>query len=282
MNYKNYTIHFEPIELTSVKKYGDTRYNSNNHWADDVKPNDYYTEIDKFNTINWINKINRTHFTIDINEDCDLQFLSKLSFLGKISGRLSPLLYDDITTFVKKYEEKYAELFNKGTKYFVKCENVSLKYGHHGLIPYTNFRTIIESLITCPYGHTPIYSDTKKLTIFLFEWIELEQSHEYRVFVKDSQITCISQQFIYEKFDLDENTIKNNITTILDSFDDIINKTGYTTFSYDVVLIQSIAYFIEPNSFGKEYAAGSALFHWIIDFDKLYGIDGKIYVRYIV
>lgn len=282
MNYKNYTIQFEPIEIKSVQKYGDTRYNSNNHWTNDVKPNDYFTEIDKFNTINWVNKINRPHHTIEINEECDLQFLSKLSFLGKISGKLSPLYYDDISTFVKKYEEKYAELFNKETKYFVKCENVSLKYGHHGLIPYTNFRTIIESLITCPYGHTPIYSDTKKLTIYLFEWIELEQSYEYRVFVKDSQITCISQQFLYEKFDLDENTIKNNITTILDSFDEIINKTGYTTFSYDVVLIRGTSYFIEPNCFGKEYAAGSALFHWIIDFDKLYGIDGKIYVRYIV
>lgn len=282
MEYKNFSIHFEPIELKSVQKCGDTRYNSNNHWIDDVKPNDYFAEIDKFNTSNWVNKINREHFTIDINEETDLQLLSKLSFLGKISGKLSSIYYDDITTFVKKYEEIYTELFNKGKKYFVKCESVSLKYGHHGLIPYTNFRTIIESLITCPYGHTAIYSDTKKLTIYLFEWIDFDKSHEYRVFVNNSQITCISQQFLYEKFDLNENTIKNNITTILDSFHEIINKTGYTTFSYDVVLIQNIAYFIEPNCFGKEYPAGSALFHWIIDYDKLYGVDGKIYVRYII
>ena len=282
MDYKNRTIYFEPIKHESVKKYGDTRYNSNNHWTNNTKPNDYFTEIDKFNTEHWVNKINRQHFTIEINEEPDLQFLSKLSFLGKISGKLSSLYYDDITTFVKKYEEKYAELFNNENKYFVKCENVSLKYGHHGLIPYTNFRTIIESLITCPYGHTPIYSDTKKLRIYLFEWIEMDKSHEYRVFVKDSQITCISQQFLNEKFDVDENTIQNNITIILDSFDEINTKTSYTTFSYDVVLIRGTAYFIEPNCFGKEYAAGSALFHWIIDFDKLYGLNKNIYVRYIV
>lgn len=280
MDYKN--IIFEPINLESVKKYGDTRYNSNNHWTNDTKPSDYFTEIEKFNTKHWVNKINRHHFTIEINEETDLQILSKLSFLGKISGKLSSLYYDDITTFVKKYEEKYSELFNNGNKYFVKCENVSLKYGHHGLIPYTNFRTIIESLITCPYGHTPIYSDTKKLTIYLFEWIEMDKSHEYRVFVKDSQITCISQQFLNEKFDLNEDTIKTHITTILDFFAEINTKTSYTTFSYDVVLIQGTAYFIEPNCFGKEYAAGSALFHWIIDFDKLYGLNKKIYVRYIV
>ena len=282
MDYKNYTICFEQINLESVKKYGDTLYNSNNHWTNDTKPSDYFTEIEKFNTTHWVNKINRPHFTIEINEETDLQFLSNLSFLGKISGKLSSLYYDDITTFVKKYEDKYSELFNNGTNYFVKCENVSLKYGHHGLIPYTNFRTIIESLITCPYGHTPIYSDTKNLTIYLFEWIEMDKSHEYRVFVKDSQITCISQQFLNEKFDLNEDTIKTHIATILDSFAEIIDKTGYTTFSYDIVLIQGAAYFIEPNCFGKEYPAGSALFHWIIDFDKLYGLNKNIYVRYIV
>ena len=282
MNYKNHSIIFEPIPLESVKTHGETRYNSNNHWVDNIKPPDYFTEIDKFHTSQWVNKINRPHYTIEINEESDLKFLSKVSFLGKISGKLSSLYYDDITTFVKKYEDKYDELFKNGKKYFVKCENVSLKYGHDGLIAYTNFRTIIESLITCPSGHTAIYSDTKKITIYLFDWTEMKQCDEYRVFVKDSQITCISQQFLYEKFDLDENVIKHNITQILDSFVTLIDVTGYTTFSYDIVLIENIPYFIEPNCFGKEYAAGSALFHWIIDSDKLYGVTKNIYVRYII
>ena len=68
----------------------------------------------------------------------------------------------------------------------------------------------------------------------------MKQCDEYRVFVKDSQITCISQQFLYEKFDLDENVIKHNITQILDSFVTLIDVTGYTTFSYDIVLIENI------------------------------------------
>ncbi len=41
-------------------------------------------------------------------------------------------------------------------------------------------------------------------------------------------------------------------------------------------------YFIEPNSFGKEYAAGSELFHWEIDEEILYGKKEKIYFRYTV
>ena len=106
MEYKIFNIHFEPIKLKTLQKYDDTKYNSNNHQIDIVKPNDYFTEIDKLNTINWIHKINRQHCPIKIiNEECDLQFLSKLSFLGKNSGELSPIYYNEIITFVKKYEE---------------------------------------------------------------------------------------------------------------------------------------------------------------------------------
>jgi hypothetical protein len=41
-------------------------------------------------------------------------------------------------------------------------------------------------------------------------------------------------------------------------------------YTFDLVLLNdSTFYFIEPNSFGKEYSAGSALFHWINDSDIL-------------
>lgn len=55
------------------------------------------------------------------------------------------------------------------------------------------------------------------------------------------------------------------------------------TYTYDfAILSNNKPYLIEFNCFGKEYAAGSALFHWLIDEDKLYNSDGKIYFRYTV
>lgn len=39
-------------------------------------------------------------------------------------------------------------------------------------------------------------------------------------------------------------------------------------------------YFIEPNTFGKEYAAGSSLFHWIYDHDTLHD-SSEIEFRYV-
>ena len=47
-----------------------------------------------------------------------------------------------------------------------------------------------------------------------------------------------------------------------------------------VILEDGTLYFIEINSFGKEYAAGSALFHWLIDEDELYSDGSTIYFRY--
>jgi len=40
-------------------------------------------------------------------------------------------------------------------------------------------------------------------------------------------------------------------------------------------------FFIEPNCFGKEYAAGSALFHWIKDEEQLYGRTDRVHFRWV-
>lgn len=39
-------------------------------------------------------------------------------------------------------------------------------------------------------------------------------------------------------------------------------------------------YFIEPNGFGAEYSAGSALYHWIDDYDLLNGDKDYVEFRY--
>jgi hypothetical protein len=127
-------------------------------------------------------------------------------------------------------------------------------------------------------------------------------------------LTAISQQACYSKFTIDQNLLNSNylnlndgtnITELLqlyakiivDYFEsDIKPKLNHiTSYTYDFAICcdknnmrnQFIPYFIEPNSFGKEYAAGSALFHWILDEDKLYGLTESdnnkinIYLRYV-
>ena len=53
----------------------------------------------------------------------------------------------------------------------------------------------------------------------------------------------------------------------------VISKkiTWISNYTYDFAIINNNQpYLIELNSFGKEYAAGSALFHWILDEKILY------------
>jgi hypothetical protein len=277
-------IIYEPIESEIIRKYGDEKFNSNNHWINNIKPDDYYTLIDNCNTKNWVDKFNRYYEKIIIDDINDINFLNKMSVLGKMTGKSSKIYEDELLDFIQKYEKKYLNIFNNNKKYFVRSENVSLKYGEHGLIPYTNFRTIVESIVTCPHGHTPIYSDTKEIILYLFEWIEMNNCDEFRVFVKNKKITCISQQHIYSNFNFDNIILKNKIELLIDYFEkNVIKIIEQNDFSYDFTFINNIPYFIEPNSFGKEYAAGSALFHWIIDYDKLYGlIENNIYIRYVI
>jgi hypothetical protein len=58
--------------------------------------------------------------------------------------------------------------------------------------------------------------------------------------------------------------------------------TYKTNYVMDLALVgeDETPYFIEPNSFGKYYAAGSALYHWIYDHDKLHETD-TIELRYV-
>jgi hypothetical protein len=109
--------------------------------------------------------------------------------------------------------------------------------------------------------------------------------------VYNNKITCISQQNLYSVL-YDENTIQQipeKLTIILEYFENVIkNKINWiNNYSYDFAIIENnTPYFIEMNSFGREYAAGSALFHWILDEKILYNSfetgDNRVEFRYTV
>lgn len=133
----------------------------------------------------------------------------------------------------------------------------------------------------------------------MFPWIEINDSLEFRIFVHNKKITCISQQDIYNRnevlykvgdYDSDESEKKRNeickrwVKLILDYFESKIKQSiKLDSYSIDLSLINGeTPYFIETNVFGKEYAAGSALFHWLKDEDKLYSDGSTIYFRYVL
>ena len=113
-------------------------------------------------------------------------------------------------------------------------------------------------------------------------------------FVYKNKITAISQQSLYDVNDILEpmsEKHKNDLIykwiEIIKSYFDLEIKQKITHIDSYVmdfaILDDDSPYFIELNSFGKEYASGSALFGWIQDYNILYGLcEDVIEFRYTV
>jgi hypothetical protein len=113
------------------------------------------------------------------------------------------------------------------------------------------------------------------------KWIDIESEKEFRVFIYNDRVTAISQQNLYTVNqwlrDLSDTSVSIVADSIVKHFDNNIrDKLLHLGGSYtmDFALIGEDAkngYFIEVNSFGAHYAAGSALFNWTHDHAQLYG-----------
>ena len=210
------------------------------------------------------------------------------SQLMQFEAPLSHLYQDELDEFLHDYKHIQESMFCNSSHYFVRCENVSLKYGQHGIGPYHSLKMIIESLVSCIEGHKPIYHDTTYIVVYLLPFIPMEPHKEFRVFVHNNRITAISQQDVHSVFkELNDNVITEYYKIVSEYFYQNINYliTEKQNYTYDfVILPDGKPYFIEMNSFGPQYAAGSALFHWITDYDLLHQdiCNPKVYFRYTI
>ncbi len=102
--------------------------------------------------------------------------------ISKQTGKFSELFADELDEFISYFNSNYSGILppDNSISYFVRCENVSLKYGTHGPGPYYRIKEIVESLVSSIQGHSPIYPNTKSITLYLIPW---EQNGEF-LFIK--------------------------------------------------------------------------------------------------
>lgn len=288
--YPNFVI--QKIDIDEVVAFDNAKFNSNNHWLTDaegfvVAPDDYKEKVEASNTKYWVDKFRTDYKKIIIDDPSELAWMIAASRISSKTGKFTNLYQDEMDEFLKVNEPKYSEIFNK-TGYFVRSENVSFKYGQHGVGPYYCLKQILESAISCIEGHKPLHDNTQFLTLYLLDWVNINHSDEYRVFVCNNQITAISQQYLHSVFDGLNNDEQNieRLRIMYDYFENNIKNefSHLESYSYDFAILNGqTPYFIELNSFGKEYAAGSALFHWLLDEAILYGKNsGTIYFRHTI
>lgn len=203
-------------------------------------------------------------------------------------SRKFPTAYADELDMLCEQISYDRDIFSDDISFFVRTDHVSLKCGQHGVGPYSSFRQIIESVVTCIASHTPIRSNLESIRLYLIPWVCINPAREYRVFVHEGQVTAISQQNLYTVYD-DALSRCDDGATICDYFESHMKPTlagaGLVSYSADVAILDDgEPYFIEVNPFGAEYSSGSSLFGWVEDRDILYGErrerTGDIYIRF--
>ena len=259
-------------------------FNTNNHYNDEGldPPDDYTSKINQGNTCNWIELFHKDNYQMLTLDAVDLCWMKKASQIGAHTGKFSHLFDDELEATCKKYKD----MVPKG-KWFIRTERVSLKFGQYGCGPYDDIEKILKSLVSSRIGHECFKADDTECRLYFMQWKDINPDKEFRIFVFNNSITAISTQNLYSVNDwlnsLNDNEIKDIVYKILTFFDENIkDKMSYMiNYTMDLALIEpdDTPYFIEPNSFGKYYAAGSALFQWVIDHDILHD-DSTIEFRY--
>lgn len=262
--------------LNHVLQHDKILYNTNNHYTE--RPDDYADVLSRTDTEGWIDKFHKDYPVINI-EKKDLYWLKEANKSGRITCKFPKMFEDELEEACTRYE------FPEGN-WFVRTSRVSLKYGEHGPGPYTNMKSIFESIATSLQGHDCIKEDDNNLRLFLLPWLDMSKEKEFRAFVYNNRVTAISDQHLYSVNNwlnnMSDDEIKDLIAGLLSFFDHgvkdkLVHLNSYTM---DIVLLDTGFYFIEANPFGKCYSSGSALFHWINDDEQLHDPD-NIEFRYV-
>jgi hypothetical protein len=274
-------ITIKPISLIDVLDFSD-KYNVNNLYT--LRPIDYETVCKQNNTKYWIDLFHKDNYKlISITNKYHINWIKEAYNLGQMTRKFSSLYLEDLEYLCKQF-------VNFDKDYFIRTDHVSLKDGIHGVGPYNNIKQVIESICTCTTNHYPIHKDDIILNIYLMEWKVFDKDNEFRVFVYNNHITAISLQFLYTKNKLFSKKSNEEINTLVININDFFNNNikdklySMVNYTFDLVLLNDgTFYFIEPNSFGKDYSAGSALFHWINDSDILLNENcNEIEFRYTI
>lgn len=261
-------------------------FNTNNVWADknEPKPDGYHQVLDRAMTHNWIDPAT---VTMTLAEN-DIRWMIPSARVGMLTGRASKFDVDNIDALAAKYP--IHGFVSPG--WFVRTETVSLKYGMHGPGPYTDMKSVIESLVFSVDGHLCISQrdDLTKYKLYFVPWVNIVQ--EFRVFVFENRVSAISTQHFSEINEWlqamsDEQVARGVVYPIVDYFDTCLkarlSPIVGPNYTMDIAFLDDgRVYFIEPNSFGANMAAGSAAYHWVYEHDKLHREfdSDPIYVKF--
>lgn len=268
----------EEIDINDVHKYNTNNHPKetlNNKFYDEVKDQDYKIELNRTNLMNYADLINYPiAWKYEFNKD-EMKILKDCAEKGQFLS--SARIYkEEIEPIVDRFNDSWRD-----GKWFFRFNSRSPKDGMHEYPMYLP-NQIIETIITSKRAFLAL-SDDENVIYFVKYDDEWKRENEYRVFIRNGKVTCISQYYLISIYQIDLNIMKNMINWLEnDILPEILLKIGKNDIVADFYIEDDNKFkIVEFNSFGYWMASGSALFHWINDFNKLYNEDGNVYIRYI-
>lgn len=230
----------------------------------------YHSHLSSFNFEHWY------HPDLDLNAQIVMLSRNDITRLWEVSSVRR--MWDGKVPDASEFELCSSVVFD-GPK-FVKLGSTSGK-NERKLRPVHNVDELIDFLTDTHAFYLEYRSCLDRdepMAVVLQDWIDMSDKEEYRVFVYCGKVTAISRSNRHEipKSDREEmQTVRDNIVDWYQEKKDLLPKSTCLDMWVDSELTPHL---IECNVFGAWSGAGSALFHWIDDWEVLH--DGDAVLRY--
>jgi hypothetical protein len=165
-------------------------------------------------------------------------------------------------------------------RWFIRFDGRSPKDGRWEF-PLVSAADTIEQIITSAralYALTSDHSDKLYFVEFKDHW---QKHQEFRVFICNGLITAISQYYTQHTYykNFSDDMLKQIVGDIQNYVGQNLFQPNCTIDVHYVIETRELE-LVEVGSFGYTTPTGSALFDWISDYNKLYGIEiGRTYIR---
>lgn len=281
------------VSLNEVEDGNNVTLNTNNIRSNGTLPKDYYDKDREVSTDKWINLLHLGKCKTMTIEKSDLDWMYRAHNFDRLRTGWLRTYRDEFDATCEKYRSTFENLL-VGGRWFARTRQYSLKYSSYfQALSANDIDVLIKGLVSYVPGHSGIEADDQfnDKIIYFLPWLDLDPDLEFRIFVRNSRITAISQQKLFRvnnwlagMSDLELNRL---IEKILSSFyTEVQTKiTSFSDYVLDFTFLRTgdglEAYPIELNQFGQEYGAGSALYEWKVDHELLYGETDKIGFRFV-
>jgi len=266
----------------------------------------YNKECETFLYSAWAEPLGMTDCLLIPFSACRVSILCEAGRVGLITGRFPSFMQEDLDDLAEYIDSRIKTAGNpwneNGAEFFVRLDDCSPKDNNGGLRPLQKGSQIISQILTskrCMLRIESSNSQRSNINLVLKIWRrDIDIRNEFRVFVVEQKVTAVSQYHWFEDCGWGREPKKSRVPFVImgicQLFDNIKELLPFRSCVYDThvkFLNDDVGEFvlvelIEFNPWGAHVSSGSALFHWIRDFDILNGLNRNegslIYVRFVL